>query len=147
MSKKMIGKSNHVRLRNVTGIDCFINTSVNCFLGVSTFIREGLDASKCFDNFMCEMKQSLGSTQYQCELDILGNLCDVKGFLSSKLDELVSGDESNREILRVLLGKILMIEELLFLKGLGSEVGNPGILRGILKDYFGYFGEMRQQDA
>ena len=40
-----------------------------------------------------------------------------------------------------------MIEELLFLKGSVSEVGNPGILRGILKDYFGYFREMRQQDA
>ena len=102
----MIGKSNQVRLRNVTGIDCFINTSINCFFGVSAFIREGLDASKFFDNLMGEMKQSLGATICESEIDKLGNLCDVKGFLSSKLDELGSGDESNRKTVRVLLGKI-----------------------------------------
>ena len=35
----------------------------------------------------------------------------------------------------------------MFMKNQGSEVGNPKILRGILKDYFGIFREMRQQDA
>ena len=58
-----------------------------------------------------------------------------------------SGDKSNPVSLKNLMGKILVFEELMFMKNLGSEVGNPGILGGILKDYFGIFTEMRQQDA
>ena len=131
LSKNIIGKNNQVRLRNVTGIDCFINTSINCFFGVSAFIREGLDASKFFDNLMFKLKQALGFTQCESELDKLGNLSEIKGYISTKLAE--SGDESNPVSLKNLMGKILVFEELMFMKNLGSEVGSPGILRGILK--------------
>ena len=99
----LLNKSNQVRLRNVTGIDCFINTSINCFLGVSAFIREGLDASKFFDNFMYKLKQSLGFTQCESELDKLGNLSEIKGYISTKLTE--SGDESHQVSLMNLMGK------------------------------------------
>ena len=107
LSKNMIGKSNQVRLRNVTGIDCFINTSINCFFGVSAFIREGLDASKFFDNFMYKLKQSLGFTQCESELDKLGNLSEIKGYISTKLAE--SSDEFNSGSLKDLMGENISV--------------------------------------